>query len=221
MDGNGRWAKRRGLPRREGHKKGMEIVEAVLEHAVERGIKFLSLFAFSTENWIRPKKERDFLFSHFAAYLLKKRQKMLKEGIRLNVMGRRQGLPKSLTQRIDEVAKATEKNEKCVLNIVFNYGGRAEIVDAVRALVKSKASADKLTEEDFSGYLYDRFIPDVDLLIRTSGEERISNFLLWRLAYSEIYFTTVFWPDFKPRDLDKALDVFAARQRRYGGLHSL
>lgn len=220
MDGNGRWAKRRGLPRNFGHKRGMEAVEKIIEDARRRGIKILTLFAFSTENWNRPREELDFLFSSFREYLTKKRKQMIDEGIRLNVIGRRDDLPSDLLFQIDEVVKATESNSSLVLNIALNYGGRAEIVDASKKIVndfkEGKLTEQDLTESNFINFLYSPFIPDVDLLIRTSGEERISNFLLWRLAYSELYFTETLWPDFGSEDLDKAIGEYVGRERRFG-----
>lgn len=216
MDGNGRWAKKRGLPRSQGHKKGIENVERISRGAKSRGIKVLSLFAFSTENWKRPQKEIDFLFSQLKNYLINNREKLLKEGIRLNVMGRVKELPSDLALEIEKSMELTRKNKEFILNIVLNYGGRQEILDACKLILKEKL--EDISEEDFFKYLYSPFIPDVDLLIRTSGEERVSNFLLWRIAYAEFYFTEVLWPDFSLQDLDEALRIYALRERRFGGL---
>ena len=221
MDGNGRWARNRGLPRNLGHRKGMEVVEKVIACARQRGIKMLTLFAFSTENWDRPKLEIEFLFSSLKGYLRRKKKKLIKEGMRLNVMGRREGLPSDLLLQIDELVSCTKDNTVFTLNIALNYGGRAEIIDAVKNIVKDvkqkKFAEEDLTEDNFRDFIYSPFIPDIDLLIRTSGEQRISNFLLWRLAYSELYFTKTLWPDFGSGDLDKAIEEFNKRERRFGG----
>ncbi|MBN2120658.1 MAG: isoprenyl transferase [Candidatus Omnitrophica bacterium] len=222
MDGNGRWARKRGLPRNIGHKKGMENAEKILDYAHNRGVKILSLFTFSTENWTRPREEIGFLFSSLKEYLKKKKKKLMDENIRLNLMGRKDNLPQDLLAQIDDVEAATRNNKDFVINLVFNYGGRAEIVDAANKILlgfkQGKIKDSGITEENFQNYLYSPFVPDVDLLIRTSGEQRISNFLLWRAAYCEIYFTKTLWPDFGPKDFDKALEEFAKRDRRFGGI---
>lgn len=220
MDGNGRWAKRRGLPRNLGHKKGIENLQRITTYAKNKGIKILSLFAFSTENWKRPREEIDFLFNYLSEYLVDNKQKLKDEGISLNVMGRREGLPAQLVAQIEEAIEATKGNQ-FILNIALNYGGRAEIVDAINKLIslgRAKAGDFFVDEESFRDYLYSPAIPDVDLLIRTSGEMRISNFLLWRLAYTELYFTDTLWPDFSEADFDKALEEFSKRERRFGGI---
>ena len=217
MDGNGRWAKKRGLPRSMGHKKGIEIVEKVLEFSQKYKIKVLSLFAFSTENWSRDEKEVKFLFDAFLEYLKKKKSKLIAEKIRFVVSGRRDGLPQNLVEVIEDVEKATAINDDFILNIAFNYGGRAEIIDAVKKIVKDvDADIDSINETSFRDYLYNPLVPDVDLMIRTSGESRISNFLLWQLAYAELYFTNDLWPDFGEEEYKKALDEFGGRQRRFG-----
>ena len=221
MDGNGRWAKRRGLPRNFGHRKGIENVERISKYAQKRGVKILSLFAFSTENWKRPKQEIDFLFSYLEEYLIKNKQELKDRGVGLNVMGRREGLPLSLVSQIEEAVILTKDNRDFILNIALNYGGRAEIVDAVNSIIldyQEKKINLPLNEDKFKNYLYSPFISDLDLLIRTSGEERISNFFLWRLAYSELYFTETLWPDFNEVDFDRALEAFSQRKRRFGGL---
>jgi len=221
MDGNGRWAKRRGLPRNFGHRKGIENVERISKYAQKKGVKILSLFAFSTENWKRPKQEIDFLFSYLEEYLIKNKQELKDRGVGLNVMGRREGLPLSLVSQIEEAVILTKDNKDFILNIALNYGGRAEIVDAVNSIIldyQEKKINLPLNEDKFKNYLYSPFISDLDLLIRTSGEERISNFFLWRLAYSELYFTETLWPDFNEVDFDRALEAFSQRKRRFGGL---
>lgn len=220
MDGNGRWAKKRGMPRSLGHKKGLEAVELAIESARKTGVTVLSLFAFSTENWNRDSKEIDFLFNAFVDYLKKKKSSLIKNDICLVVSGRRDNLPQILKDTILDVETATRENKSFILNIAFNYGGRAEILDAAKKLAQvisaDDLDVDKLTEEDFSSFLYNSKVPDVDLMIRTSGEQRISNFLLWRLAYSEFYFTEQLWPDFDEDSFRKALKVYAGRKRRFG-----
>lgn len=220
MDGNGRWATSRGLPRYMGHRKGMESVERVISLCESSGVKVLSLFAFSTENWKRDSTEVDFLFNAFAGYLDKKKDELVRKGIQLKVSGRRSGLPESLCGKIEAVQQATESCDKFVLNILFNYGGRAELLDAAIALhddiVSGAVSRDKVTEALFAEYFYSPSIPDVDLLIRTSGELRLSNFMLWRLAYAELYFTSVYWPEFGEKEFIAALNDFEKRRRRFG-----
>ena len=222
MDGNGRWAQRRGLARVEGHRAGVERVDEIVEAASRIGIKYLSLFAFSTENWNRPKEEVDFLMELFALYLDAKREKLLSGNVRLNVMGRVWELPEKVQKKVAEVEEATRSCTGLVLNLAVNYGGRGEIVDAAKriaeAVLAGRIGPDRLTEELFSSYLYDTWIPDVDLLIRTGGELRISNFLLWRLAYAELYFTPVLWPDFTEDEFRRAIEDFTRRERRFGAL---
>lgn len=217
MDGNGRWAEKRGLHRNLGHKRGIDNVEKVIKSAKDRGVRILSLFAFSTENWARPKKEIDFLFSSFKEYLFKYKGD---KDIRFSVMGSRKGLPEDLISEIDEAVEKTKDNNKIILNIAFNYGGRDEIISASKRIAedfkKGSLEIESLDEKSFQRYLYNPSIPDVDLLIRTSGEERISNFMLWRIAYAELYFTNVLWPDFSAGEFDKALDSFKRRERRFG-----
>jgi undecaprenyl diphosphate synthase len=222
MDGNGRWAKNRGLPRTAGHIQGIQTVRKILRHAAKKGVKVLTLFTFSTENWSRPKSEISFLFSAFKKYLTKEEKELIKDGVRFNILGRREPLPKDLLVLCDKVKESTRGNKRIILNLAFNYGGRAEIIDACSSILSDvrdgKLKDTGLNEEVFSRYLYSPFIPDADLLIRTSGEFRISNFLLWRLAYSELYFTDVLWPDFGEDEFDRALEDFKKRKRRFGGL---
>lgn len=221
MDGNGRWAQARNLPRNLGHAKGIENVESIARHAKEVGVKVLSLFAFSTENWTRPQQEINFLFSRLKDYLLKHKKKLFKEGIRVTIMGRREGVPQELLCQLDEVVASVQNHKEFILNIAFNYGSRAEIIDAALKIasdINEGRIKKEITEEVFEKYLYCPFIPEVDLLIRTSGEKRISNFLLWRIAYAELYFTEAFWPDFTPFHLDKAIEEFNKRERRFGGI---
>ncbi len=216
MDGNGRWAKKRGLPRIEGHRRGAEKVEKVVEWASDLGIDYLTLYAFSTENWRRPWEEVNFLFKLFVEFMKKKVQRMKKEGVRIRIMGRREGLPDEVLDVWNWVEEETKDGRKITVVIALNYGGRAEILDAVRRIVKDGRKIE--SEEDFREYLYIPDLPDPDLVIRTSGEMRISNFLLWQIAYSELVFLDKYWPDFEKEDLEKALEDFSRRERRFGGI---
>ena len=222
MDGNGRWAEKRGLSRIEGHKRGVERVDEIVEEASRIGIKYLTLFAFSTENWKRPEYEVSFLMDLLKLYLETKKEKMLKNNIRFNVMGRIDGLPADVREKIEEVLEATRGCDGLVLTLALNYGGRAEIVDAVRKLIKRLSDnglkPEEVDEEIFSRFLYCPWLPEPDLLIRTSGEQRISNFMLWQLAYTELYFTSVLWPDFTKEEFLRAIEDYKRRERRFGGL---
>lgn len=215
MDGNGRWAKKRGLPRTMGHRSGAKALKKILTHAGELGIKYLTVYAFSTENWKRPKKEVDLLMKLFGEYLKNEKNTMMKNGVRLMVSGRKDGVSKELLKEIDVTENLTKNNNGITLNIAFNYGGRSEILDAVNKIIKDNVS--EVTEETFAKYLYSD-IPDPELLIRTSGELRISNFLLWQIAYSEIYISDLMWPDFDEEALEVALNTYMKRDRRFGGL---
>lgn len=215
MDGNGRWAKKRGLPRTMGHRAGAKTLKKILTHAGELGIKYLTVYAFSTENWKRPQNEVDTLMKLFKEYLKNEKKTMMKNGVRLMVSGKKEGVNKELIEEIEKTEKLTEGNDKITLNIAFNYGGRSEIVDAVNKILKDGVT--EVTEESFSKYMY-RDIPDPELLIRTSGEIRISNFLLWQIAYTELYITELTWPDFDESELEKALNTYMKRDRRFGGL---
>ncbi len=216
MDGNGRWAVRRGMPRVFGHKKGIERVEEMVRYAPDLGVRYLTLYAFSTENWKRPKQEIEFLFSSFNAYLINKRDELKKNGVALRVIGSRENLTEDLISVIVETEEFLKHGRRLLLSIAFNYGGRYEIIEAVRAAVLQGIRG--ITEEDFSNLLYTRNIPDPDLIIRTSGEQRLSNFLLWQSAYSEFYFTEVLWPDFTRGEFKKALEEYANRKRRFGAV---
>ncbi|ADO83545.1 isoprenyl transferase [Ilyobacter polytropus] len=215
MDGNGRWAKKRGLPRTMGHRAGAKTLKKILTHAGELGVKYLTVYAFSTENWKRPQNEVDTLMKLFKEYLKNEKKTMMKNGVRLMVSGKKEGVNKELIEEIEKTEKLTEGNDKITLNIAFNYGGRSEIVDAVNKILKDGVT--EVTEESFSKYMY-RDIPDPELLIRTSGEIRISNFLLWQIAYTELYITELTWPDFDESELEKALNTYMKRDRRFGGL---
>ena len=221
MDGNGRWARQRGLPRIVGHRAGVKSVQEVIRCAKESGIKVLTLYAFSTENWKRPKNEVSALFKLLEKYIDSQADSLVRNNIRLSVIGRLEGLPESVQDKLKRVMDRTKDNTALVLNLALNYGAKIEIVDAVRAIVKDCVSGriklEEIGEKSFSDYLYTSGLPDPDLLIRTSGEMRLSNFLLWQIAYSELYISKKLWPDFKKNDFLKAVNEYDKRQRRYGG----
>ena len=252
MDGNGRWAKERGKIRLEGHRAGASSLEKILKYAGNIGVKYLTVYAFSTENWKRPEKEVNGLMDLFAKYLDKEKKNLKKQGVRLLVTGAKENISQKLLKKIEETENYLADCDKIIFNIAFNYGGRREIVDAVNKVLQTKfmdksgrtaegqfdnennglnvtekelnGFVDKnenlrITEEEFSKFMYRPEIPDPELVIRTSGEFRISNFLLWEIAYSEFYITDVYWPDFNEKELDKAILSFNKRDRRYGGLN--
>lgn len=224
MDGNGRWAREKGLPRAEGHRRGIQRVEEIIKAAGEIGIKYLTLFAFSAENWKRPKSEVAMLMRALDNFLSHNIERLRKNNIRLAVIGRRQPLPDYLWERLLQSQAATKDCNGLTVVLAFNYGGRAEIIDAVKklamAVLDKKINPDDISEEDFERFLYTAGIPDPDLLIRTSGELRISNFLLWQLSYAELYFPSLCWPDFKREDLEEAIAAYQGRVRRFGGIES-
>ena len=252
MDGNGRWAKERGKIRLEGHRAGANSLEKILTYAGDIGVKYLTVYAFSTENWKRPEKEVKGLMDLFAKYLDKEKKNLKKQGVRLLVTGSKENISQKLLKKIEETENYLADCNKIIFNIAFNYGGRREIIDAVNKVLHTKLSSEsnvtvkeqlnnenkgsnvlekvvngfankkenlKITEEEFSKFMYRPEIPDPELVIRTSGEFRISNFLLWEVAYSEFYITDVYWPDFDENELDKAILSFNKRDRRYGGLN--
>ncbi|MCX7957387.1 MAG: isoprenyl transferase [Endomicrobia bacterium] len=216
MDGNGRWAQKRGLPRIFGHRAGANTVRRVVEIASKLGIKYLSLYAFSTENWIRPEKEIKSLFNLLRYYVKKEGQNLQKNNIRLIVSGDISKLDDTTQQSLMELKEKLRLNTGLTLNLCINYSGRHEIINAVNKILKS--GIQKITEETFEKYLYTCGLPDVDLLIRTSGEIRISNFMLWKLAYTEMYFTKTLWPDFTSKEFILAVKEFQNRERRFGGI---
>jgi undecaprenyl diphosphate synthase len=219
MDGNGRWAERRGLPRTDGHAAGEEALVDAVDGALELGTEWLTVYAFSTENWRRPADEVRFLMGFNESLLLRRRDELHAKGVRVRFIGRRDWrVPRRVLRRIDEAVELTRGNRRLTLTLAFNYGGRAEIIDAVRAMVEAGTPADKVTEKRLRQHLYAPDMPDPDLVVRTSGEYRISNFLLWELAYSELVFTDVLWPDFRRQDLFDAVRDFQNRDRRYGGV---
>lgn len=221
MDGNGRWAKKRGLPRHLGHKEGCERVIEIYEECSANHIKVMSLYAFSTENWNRPKAEISHLFSYLEAFFKREIKRLIKDGCQVRTSGDLTRLPIK-TQKV--IAEAKEKTKDCknhVFNICLNYGGRDEIVRAAKLFAKDVINGkeiDSLTEDEFSNYLYTEELPPVDLLVRTSGEQRISNFMPWQLAYAEFIFTPTPWPDFKKEELRKCFEEFKRRDRRFGGI---
>jgi undecaprenyl diphosphate synthase len=223
MDGNGRWAKRRGLKRTEGHAAGEEALFDTVEGALEIGLKWMTVFAFSTENWRRPLDEVRFLMRFNESLLLRRRDDLNERGVRVRFIGRRTGrVPKRVLRHIEDTEALTHKNRRMTLTFAFNYGGRAELVDAVRAIaVEARArrlAPDKVDERTISRHLYAPDMPDPDLLVRTSGEYRISNYLLWQLAYSELVFTDTLWPDFRRADLFAAVAEYQQRERRFGAI---
>ena len=214
IDGNRRWAKERGLPALEGHRRGLERLKELIDWSKERGIKVLTLFVFSTENWKRSKVEVNYLIRLFGQALSKKNiQKIHQEGIKIRVIGQRERLPGSLQKTIKDVEELTKSNKGMVLNFALSYGGRSEIVEAIKNVIKKKIPLEKITEDMISQNLW---TSDVDLIIRTGKEQRISNFLIWQAAYSELYFCPKYWPEFSEKDLDRALQQYACCQRRFG-----
>ncbi|MCA1691939.1 MAG: polyprenyl diphosphate synthase [Acidimicrobiales bacterium] len=221
MDGNGRWAQKRGLPRTEGHAAGEEALFDTVEGALELGVRWLTVYAFSTENWKRPADEVRFLMGFNEGILVRRRDELNERGVRMRFVGRRDWrVPKRLLRRMDEAIELTRRNRTMTFTIAFNYGGRAEIVDAVRALVAAGVPESKVDEKAIRSRMYDPEMPDPDLVVRTSGEYRISNFLLWELAYSELVFTDVLWPDFRRQHLFQAVREFQRRDRRFGAIEA-
>jgi len=219
MDGNGRWAQKRGLARTDGHAAGEEALFDTVEGALDLGVGWLTVYAFSTENWKRPIDEVRYLMGFNEGILVRRRDELHERGVRIRFVGRRDWrVPRRLLRRMDEALELTAGNRTMTLTIAFNYGGRAEIVDAVRALVEAGTPAAKITEKAIRAHMYDPEMPDPDLVVRTSGEYRVSNFLLWELAYSELVFTDVLWPDFRREHLFEAVREFQRRDRRFGGI---
>ncbi len=216
MDGNGRWAQERGLPRLSGHKAGTENLREVIEACAEFGIKYLTIYAFSTENWNRPEEEIQGLMRIFRTMLDRELNNLHKNGVQLRHIGRLDGIDKKLQQKIQEAIKLTKGNQTLILNVAFNYGGRDEILQAVKNIVANGENIEDLDDDLFSKYLFTAGSPDPDLIIRTSGEFRISNFLIWQGAYAEWYFTPTYWPDFNKEELYQALLAYNERDRRYG-----
>ena len=221
MDGNGRWAERNKLERIEGHKKGSEVVLDIVKAAKEIGLEYLTLYAFSTENWKRPSFEVNGLMNILNDFLTTRLNELTENDIRLKTIGRTEQLPENVRSNLSEAIRKTADNKSGTLVLALSYGGRAEIVDAVKKIVKEanegKIKSKKIDEKSFARYLYDPEIPDPDLMIRTSGEYRISNFLIWQLSYSEFYITETLWPDFNKKEFMTAVDAYYLRNRRFGG----
>ncbi len=218
MDGNGRWAQSRGLTRIEGHKAGTENLRAIIRSSVEFGVKFLTIYAFSTENWGRPKDEVNGLLTLLDTVIDRELAELSAEGVRICHIGRLDAMPQKIAEKVRKAVATTISNDRLTLNIAWNYGGRDEIVYAIQQIVKSGISAEQVTEELVSRNLFTLESPDPDLIIRTSGEMRLSNFLIWQSAYSEWYSTSTLWPDFNKEEYKKAIDAYGLRKRRFGKL---
>jgi len=221
MDGNGRWAKQRGLRRTDGHRAGQEAVDRIVDSAIDAGIRHLTLYAFSTENWKRPPSEVRFLLNDTEAFILSRRVAYGERGVRMRWIGRRDSrVPRRILRIIDETTAMTAGNDGMTLTIAFNYGGRAELVDAARAIARRAAAGEldpnRIREASIAAALYDPELPDVDLFIRTGGEQRLSNYLLWQSSYAELVFVDTLWPDMDDAALQRALDEFSRRSRRFG-----
>ncbi|MFZ2780372.1 MAG: isoprenyl transferase [Leptotrichiaceae bacterium] len=219
MDGNGRWAKEKGKLRVEGHKKGAENIEKIIDYSIKLGVKYLTVYAFSTENWKRPEAEVKALMKLFAKYLDDKKEELKKQGVKLLVTGTEENIPNKLLKKIRNTEEYLSDCNQITFNIAFNYGGRKEIVDGINKIIKENRENKEINEEEFKKYMYRPEIPDPELVIRTSGEFRVSNFLLWEIAYSEFYVTNVYWPDFDEREYDLAIASYNKRDRRFGGVN--
>lgn len=216
MDGNGRWAKARGLPRTEGHRQGTENLRQIIRACVEFGVEILTIYAFSTENWRRPPMEVRLLMSILQTVLKRELKELHKNGVQIRHLGKLDQVAPALQEEILAACEYTKNNKRLILNVAFNYGGRDEIVNAVREIVRAGIPADQVTEDLLNSYMYTGGLPDPDMVIRTSGELRISNFLIWQAAYAEYYFTPVYWPDFDKEELRKAIIEYGRRTRRFG-----
>ena len=219
MDGNGRWAKEKGKLRVEGHKKGAENIEKIIDYSIKLGVKYLTVYAFSTENWKRPEVEVKALMKLFVKYLEDKKEELKKQGVKLLVTGTEENIPNKLLKKIRDTEEYLSDCNQITFNIAFNYGGRKEIVDGINKIIKENRENKEINEEEFKKYMYRPEIPDPELVIRTSGEFRVSNFLLWEIAYSEFYVTNVYWPDFDEREYDLAIASYNKRDRRFGGVN--
>jgi undecaprenyl diphosphate synthase len=218
MDGNGRWALSRGLPRLAGHRAGTENLRRIITACVEFGVRYLTIYAFSTENWGRPREEVEGLMHILEDVIDRELAELNKEGVQLRHIGRLERLDPKLQEKVLEAIDLTKNNSRLVLNVAFNYGGRDELVCAVQKIIQDQVKAEEINVDLINRYLFTAGVPDPDLIIRTSGELRVSNFLIWQSAYSEWYVTPTYWPDFDKEEFRKALDAFAMRDRRYGGL---
>lgn len=216
MDGNGRWAESHGVPRFEGHKAGTENLRQIIKTCVEFGVKHLTIYAFSTENWGRPKEEVNGLMTILETVIERELSELNAEGVKICHIGRLEAMPKRVRSKVEHAVKLTEANNRLILNVAWNYGGRDEIVHAIQEIVQAGVTADQVTEELVSQHMFTQCSPDPDLIIRTSGEMRLSNFLIWQSAYSEWYATTTLWPDFDKEEFQKAIDAYGQRKRRFG-----
>ena len=217
MDGNGRWAKQRGLPRSAGHRQGTENLRRILRAAVEMDIEILTIYAFSTENWSRPKREVQLLMRILEMVIDRELNELNDNGVQIRHIGELSGVPERLQKKVRHACEMTRHNDRLILNVAFNYGGRDEIVHAVQDIIRAGVPAEDVTEDLISSYLYTRGLPDPDLVIRTSGEYRLSNFLLWGSAYSELMFSSKLWPDWTEEDVAEAVRFFQSRKRNFGG----
>lgn len=220
MDGNGRWAQSRGLARLAGHQKGVDNIRPVLESCVQYGIKALTIYAFSTENWNRPQEEVNGLMRLLGLTIQRQLNELHKNGVQIRHSGRMAGINEHLQKQIRHALEVTRNNDRIILNVAFNYGGRAEILDAMRRAIAEGIDPEELTEETFGRYLYTGDLQDPDLIVRTGGEWRLSNFLIWQAAYAEYYATPTYWPDFNEEELYKALFEYNMRERRFGGVRN-
>ena len=220
MDGNGRWARRQGLPRLAGHRAGVDNIRRVLDSLSQYGVKYVTLYAFSTENWSRPSEEVGGIMEILREAIHQETADLHEKGVKILHLGRTNRLSPELRDAVSCAQDLTKDNTRMILSVAFDYGGRAEILDAVRRMLSEKVPPDRLDEALFSTYLYSAGLPDPDLIIRTAGELRLSNFLLWQSAYSEYYPTPTLWPDLDQEDIDKAIESFGKRQRRFGALHT-
>jgi undecaprenyl diphosphate synthase len=218
MDGNGRWALARGLPRLAGHRAGTENLRRIITACVELGIRYLTIYAFSTENWGRPREEVDGLMRILEDVIDRELAELNQEGVQLRHIGRLERLAPKIQKKVLDAIELTRGNDRLVLNVAFNYGGRDEIICAIQKILREGVAPEQVNDELVSHYLFTAGVPDPDLIIRTSGELRVSNFLIWQGAYSEWYVTSTYWPDFNKQEFQKALDTYASRDRRYGGL---
>jgi undecaprenyl diphosphate synthase len=225
MDGNGRWAQSRGKRRTEGHVEGVRALRGLVEHCITYGVEYLTVFSFSSENWTRPREEIAFIFGLLRRFVASDLQRLIRNNVRVRIIGSRDGLEPSLVRLIDDVEAKTAANTGLVLLVAFNYGGKAEIAEAARRLARKVAAgelaADDITEAHLAAELYTAGIPDPDVIIRTSGEQRLSNFLLWQAAYAELIFVDEHWPDFDEQSFRRVLEAYALRDRRFGGIEAV
>ena len=220
MDGNGRWAKERGLSRQAGHRAGTENIRRIIEYLGNRGVPYLTLYAFSTENWQRPRAEVSALMRLVGTVIKREIRELHAKGARLLHLGNLDRLPSELRRQVIDAVELTKENRRITVAIAFDYGGRAEIVEAARRIAAEGLPPEKITEESFGSYLYTAGLPDPDLIIRTAGEMRLSNFLIWQAAYAEYYSTPIYWPDFGAEEMEKALQAYSQRERRFGGVRA-